>query len=144
MLEMLFHAHSGLRYLVLLSAVVAIAVLARGLFSGRPYGRPARIAAAAFTGLLYLQILLGIAMVALGYFYPSLLGHLFMMLLAAVVAQAAIVMGRKHPDPRRGHSLSLIGIVLALLLILGGIASIGRGPLERRDAPGTPGATEPA
>lgn len=142
MLEFLFHAHSGLRYLVLLSALVAIGVLAWGLTSGRPYGRPARIAASSFTGLLYLQMLIGIAMVALGYFYPSLLGHIFMMLLGAVAAQVLIIAGRKQANARKGYSLSLAGVVIALLLILGGIAAIGRGPFESRDGPGAPAADE--
>ncbi|HEU0052386.1 MAG TPA: hypothetical protein VFQ39_04380 [Longimicrobium sp.] len=132
MLNGLFHAHSGLRFLVLLAAVAAIVVLASGLISGRPYGRPARIATAVFTGLLDLQILLGIGMVAMGRFYPSLLGHITLMVLAAILAHALSVAGRKAPDAKRGHSLALIGVVSALVLIVLGIGAIGRGPFEMR------------
>ena len=62
MIETIFHAHSGLRFLVLLAAVAALVVQALGVFGRRAYGRPSRISMAAFTGLLDLQMLLGIAM----------------------------------------------------------------------------------
>lgn len=127
-----YHAHSGLRYLVLLAALVALVVLVRGLTGGRPYDRTARIAAAAFTGLLHLQVLLGILLVVLGIWYPALMGHVTMMILAAAAAQILTVWGKKEADPKRGHTLSLAGVGVALLLILGGIAAIGRHPLESR------------
>lgn len=135
MLNVLFQAHSGLRYLVLLAAVAAIVVLAWGWAARQPFGKPARIASAAFGGLLDLQIVLGLLMVALGLFYPSLMGHMTMMLLAAVSAHGLSVLARKQADPRRAHSMALIGVVLALLFIYLGIGSIGRGVLESRATP---------
>jgi heme A synthase len=143
MSDALFQAHSGLRFLVLLAAAAAIVVLALGMASRRPYERPARIATAVFTGLLDLQILLGIALVALGRFYPSVLGHITMMVLAAVLAHALSVAARKAPDARRAHSLALIGVAGALVLIVLGIGAIGRGPFEMRTGAGSaePGST---
>jgi heme A synthase len=135
-MQMLFQAHSGLRYLVLLAGVAAALVMAVGLFSRRAaYDRPARTAMAVFAGVLDLQIVLGIVLVALGVFYPSLMGHLTMMLLAAVAVHAASVLARKQGDPRRAYSLGLIGAALALLLIVLGIHAIGRGVFQSRPGP---------
>ncbi len=129
MINGIFHAHSGLRYLVLLAGVVALVVLAMGAFGRQPFGRASRICLAAFTGLLDLQILLGIAMVVMGCFYPALMGHLMMMILAAVAAHALSVYARKQGDPRRAHTIALVGVVLALGLIFAGIGAIGRSPV---------------
>jgi heme A synthase len=129
MINAIFHAHSGLRYLVLLAAVVALIVTALGTFGRKPYERPSRISMAAFTGLLDLQILLGIVMVVLGCFYPALMGHLMMMILAAAAAHGCSVYARKQADGRRAHTVALVGVVLALVLIVGGISAIGRSPV---------------
>jgi hypothetical protein len=135
MIDALFHAHSGLRFLVLLAAVVALVVQAMGLFGRRPYDRPSRLSMAAFTGLLDLQVLLGIALVALGCFYGPLMGHLMMMLLAAAAAHGCSVFARKQADGRRAHTVALVGVVLALLLIVVGIGAIGRSPVTSSGRP---------
>lgn len=135
MITLLFHAHSGLRFLVLLAAVVALVVQALGVFGRKPYGKPSRISMAAFTGLLDLQILLGVAMVVLGCFYSALIGHLMMMILAAVAAHGCKVFAGKQADARRAHAVSLVGVVLALGLIAGGISAIGRTPITSSGQP---------
>ena len=135
MIDALFHAHSGLRFLVLLAAVVALVVQAMGVFGRRPYDRPSRLSMAAFTGLLDLQVLLGIALVALGCFYGPLMGHLMMMLLAAAAAHGCSVFARKQADGRRAHTVALAGVVLALLLIVAGIGAIGRSPVTSSGRP---------
>ena len=124
----LYHAHSGLRYLVLLAAVVAIVVLGIGLATGRRLGAT-RAATAAFTGLLDLQVLLGLGLVLGGMLTARATGHLMMMVLALVVAHAASIMGGKAKDDKRELTVRLIGIVLALVLIASGIMAIGRGVL---------------
>lgn len=129
MINAIFHAHSGLRFLVLLAAVVALIVQALGVFGRQPYGRPSRISMAAFTGLLDLQVLLGIVMVVLGCFYGALMGHLMMMVLAAAAVHGCSVYARKQADGRRAHTVALVGVVLALALIVGGISAIGRSPV---------------
>jgi hypothetical protein len=53
MQTMLFYAHSGLRYLVLLAGVIALAVLLLGYLKRRPYAGASRGVAAAFMGLLH-------------------------------------------------------------------------------------------
>ena len=111
MLETIFHAHSGLRFLVLLGTVVALLVHALGVFGRQPYGRPSRISMAVFGRLLDLQILLGIVMVVLGCFYGALMGHLLMMVLAAVAAHACGGYAKKQADARRAHTVGLVGVV---------------------------------
>jgi vacuolar-type H+-ATPase subunit I/STV1 len=126
-MNILFQAHSGLRYLVLLVGVVALAYFVSGLATKRPVDKGVRILGAAFTGLLDLQILLGLAMVAMGRFYPQLIGHIVMMLLAATVTHVLLVVNRKRPTP--GYVLPLVAVAVALALLSGGIMAIGRGVL---------------
>jgi hypothetical protein len=129
MLTGLLHAHSGLRYLVLLAAVVTLVMAVAGLVTRRPYGKDIRIPATAFAGLLHLQVLLGFAVAVSGRFYPSLIGHIFLMLFAAVVAQVPLSVMRRRPPEARTHIPHLLSTVVALGLIWAGVAAIGRGLL---------------
>ena len=124
----LYHAHSGLRYLVLLAAVVTIVVLGYGLGTGRR-PRATRAVAASFTGLLDLQVLLGIGLAIGGMLTPRATGHLVMMVLAVIVAHVTSVMARRATDQRRELTVRLAGVVLSLVLIVGGIMAIGRSVL---------------
>lgn len=126
-MNFLFQAHSGLRYLVLLVGLVALAYFVSGLAMKRPVGKGVRILGSAFVGLLDLQGLLGLIMVAMGRFYPQLIGHIVMMLLAIAETHALLVINRKRPNP--GYVLPLIAVLVALALIAGGIMAIGRGVL---------------
>lgn len=124
-MRMLFYAHSGLRYLVLLMGLIAIAYFVFGLATKRPVDKSVRILGSSFVGLLDLQIVLGILLLATGWpFYPALWGHLVMMLLAAGLAHALLVVNRKRPNP--GYLLPLIAVAGAFVLIIGGILAIGR------------------
>jgi hypothetical protein len=124
-MRMLFYAHSGLRYLVLLMGLVAVAYFAYGLATKRPVDKSVRILGSSFVGFLDLQIVLGILLLGVGWpFYPALWGHLVMMLLAAGLAHALLVVNRRRPNP--GYLLPLIAVAGALLLIAGGILAIGR------------------
>lgn len=125
-MSFLFHAHSGLRYLVLLSALAAAGYFVYALATGRTAERPARVVTAVFVGFLDLQILLGLLLMVTGIYYPALMRHLMMMLLAAAVAHGASVAARRAPEVRRGLQIRLAGVVIALVLIVGGILSIGR------------------
>ena len=132
----LYHAHSGLRYLVLLAAVAALAALGYGLATGRGL-RVARVLPVAFTGLLDLQILLGIGLVLAGLFPDAAVGHLVMMVLAAVAAHASSILAQRSTDDRRALVLRLAGVALALVLIAGGVLALGRSVLG--SAPPTAG-----
>ena len=118
----LFAAHSGLRYLVLLAGLVAVVYFALGLAQKRPYTRAVRTVGAIFSGLMDLQILLGLILVAMGRYYPQLIGHIVLMVLAAVVVHVLLARNRKRPQP--GYALPLAGVVLGLALLVAGILAI--------------------
>ena len=139
-MNFLYQAHSGLRYLVLLTGVLAIVVLAISMSRPKPLGA-ARGLAAAFTGMLHLQVLLGLALVIGGIFYGALMGHLVMMILAVVAAQGSAILAKRTTDERKATTMRLGGIVVALLLIVVGIMAIGRNPLESRAV--TPAVASP-
>jgi len=127
-MNFLYHAHSGLRYLVLLAAVAAAVALAYSLATHRA-GGTARILARAFTGLLDLQVVLGIGLVIGGDFPDAVVGHLVMMVIAVVVAHGASIIAGRASTERREQVVRLVGIVLALGVIIGGIMALGRSVL---------------
>ena len=130
MLNGLLYAHSGLRYLVVLAGVVALAYSLFAVLTSRPYDRGIRAVAAAFSGLLQLQILLGFVLLVSGRFYPALIGHIFMMLAAAAAAQIPLSVLRRRPPEMRRPMPHLISTAIALLLIWAGVMAIGRGILD--------------
>lgn len=127
---MLLHAHSGLRYLVLLAGVLALLWALYGALTSRPYGKPMRILASSFAGLLHLQVLLGFAVLFTGRFSTALIGHFINMIMAAAVAQVVPSVMRRRPAEERTHLPHVWSAAVALALIVLGILSIGRGPLE--------------
>jgi hypothetical protein len=127
MLETMFWLHSNVRYLVLLAAVAAIVLAVLG------WRKPAaersgveRGTMAAFVGLLDLQVLLGLVLLALYPFYPALIGHIVMMALAAVAAHVGSVMARRREPARSAAPVRLVTVVIALVLVVGGIMAIQR------------------
>lgn len=124
----LFHAHSGLRYLVLLAGAASFLYSIVAAVTARPWDRGGRGLLTAFIGLLDLQVLLGLILVFLWPFYPALWGHIVLMVLAAVAAHFTSIMIRKRP-PEGSHLTAALGVVGALILIVGGISAIGRSVL---------------
>ena len=127
-MDILFHAHSGLRYLVLLAALAAMVALVYALATARAV-RASQLLAASFTGLLDLQVLLGLGLVIGGIFPDAVVGHLVMMVFAAVITHASSIVGQRASSERRELGIRLAGIVAALALIVGGIMAIGRSVL---------------
>jgi heme A synthase len=123
--DALFGMHSGVRYLVLLAGVVALAAAFASLRTGT-VNRAGRISYSVFVGLLDVQVLLGIGTLLARAFFPALIGHITMMLLAAVVAHGFAIALKRRPPERRTPVFQLAGVALALVLVVGGILSIGR------------------
>ena len=121
-MNILYHAHSGLRYLVLLVGIVAALVCLYGLATRRPVGA-ARGLTAAFTDL---QILLGLGLVLGGVYYGALIGHIVTIALAAAAAHVSSVMAKRSTDERRALTIRLVGVLLTLGLIAAGVMAIGR------------------
>lgn len=124
--NILFHAHSGLRYLALLAGLLAFGYSLVAMLRNQPWDRTGRILLMSFVGLLDLQVLLGLTLVFVWAFYPALWGHLVMMILAAVVAHVAAGMNKRRPPEARSHQVAVLGSAGALILIIGGITAIGR------------------
>lgn len=124
----MLHAHSALRFLILGMGFVCLVVFGLGVAQKKPFTRGARIVGTIFAGLTHLQAVLGLGLVAMGVYYPRLIGHIVMMLAAAVVLQVLLSRNRRAATP--GHVLPLIGTVAALLLMVGGTFAIGRHPFQ--------------
>lgn len=123
---MLFHAHSGLRYLVLLAGIAAIAYAVYGVATKRPYDKTMRILAAGYTGMVDLTALSGVAYMFSGVFYPQLGGHIVMMILAAVIAHVVSGVMRRRPMKERTFMPHVIGTAVSLGLVVAGILALGR------------------
>jgi hypothetical protein len=135
MANALFYAHSGLRFLVLVAALIAAAMMLWKRSSGQPFDSQGKAAITVFIAVLDLQFLLGFANLFTRPFYSGLIGHVVMMFAAVAAAHAVTVYGRKQADARRAHTICFAGIVLALVLIIGGIMAIRPSPFHM-----TPGA----
>lgn len=130
MLTGLLHAHSGLRYLILALGLVVLIVSLLGVIQKKPYSKVMRGTAAAFAGSLHLQVLLGFTLLVSGRFYPALIGHIFLLLVAAVVAQIPVSVLKRRPMEERTYMPHLVSTLVALGLIWAGVKSIGRELLQ--------------
>ncbi|RKH54847.1 hypothetical protein [Corallococcus aberystwythensis] len=135
-----FHLHSGLRYLVLLSGVIALAFFAFAVATKRPFDKVGRILGASYSGLLQLQVLVGIAVLVTRGYYPALIGHIVMMVLAVGAIQGPLGATRRRlkssgetpvgNEPRRAaptYVPVLVGTLVSLALVVGGILAIRPG-----------------
>lgn len=127
---MLFAAHSGLRYLVLLAGLFVVLQALAGILGKREYSTAMARLAAAFTGLLHLQVLTGVAVLFTRPFTTAIIGHLFLMLAAAAAAQLTGSVVKRRPRKEKSHGPHLVGAVLALGLVAAGVLAIGRGVLQ--------------
>jgi hypothetical protein len=127
MMAFMHGLHSGIRYLVLAAALAAIvaAVVGWKRAPGTPAGAE-RTVMLAFVGLLDLQVVTGLILLFLWPYYPALIGHIMMMVLAAIVAHAGSVMARRREPARNGAPLRVAAVVAALVLVIGGIMAIQR------------------
>ncbi|MDX1660299.1 MAG: hypothetical protein R3326_00800 [Gemmatimonadota bacterium] len=122
-MTILFHAHSGLRYLVLLVALIAVAWFLWGWLAKRPFERPGRIVMGVYVGLVDLQVLIGLVLFFAGRRPPGIHGHMGLMILAAVVLHVASAISKRKEGPAR-HGLPLAGSLLAATMIVAGILAI--------------------
>jgi heme A synthase len=132
---MLFYAHSGVRYLVLVAGVLTLGFALYGTVARRPYDPMMLRLARVFAASVHLQVLLGVALLLTGRFYPALIGHIAMMAFAAAVATLVPAVMRRRDPGARTWLPHVIGTVVALALIWLGVLAIGRSPLGM----GTPG-----
>lgn len=120
------YTHSGIRYLVLLLGVATLLYAMFGVATGRPYDRRMRVISVLFAGSLHLNVLVGLGLIFMGTFYPALIGHIFMMVGAAVVAQIVPSVMRRRVEEERTYLPHVVNTLVALALVVGGIMAIGR------------------
>ncbi len=123
-MTIVFYAHSGIRYLVLLVAVAALAYLLFGLATRRDFDKLAGALTGAYLGLLDLQVLVGVALYLLFPSRPALIGHAVMMLAAVTVGHVANIMNKRREQ--KSYGVAFGGVAVSLLLVGGGIMAIGR------------------
>ncbi|MGE0158457.1 MAG: hypothetical protein AB7T31_03540 [Gemmatimonadales bacterium] len=123
---MLLSAHSGLRYLVLLLGLAVVGYAAYGLIAKRPYDRRMRVLSLAFSGILDLQVLVGLVYLFTSTFYPQLAGHLTMMVLAVVITHVVSAVQRRRPPELRSYAPHVVATLVVLAIISFGIVAIGR------------------
>ena len=123
---MILNAHSGFRYLVILAGLIVIGYAAFGMVTGRPYDKTMRITSAVFTGLVDVTVLLGVVTLLSGTFYPALVGHITMMVLATIIAHVVSVVVKRRSEEERTYAPHLVGTLVVLGLIAAGIMAIGR------------------
>lgn len=135
MYSFLLNAHSGLRYLVLLAAVVVIIKSFVGWFGGTSYSKFDKILAPAYVGLMHLQLLLGLI---LYFFYSPFVTynmgnpaerywsveHIALMILAVAAAQIGRSISKKSNDPQVKFRFQTIFFGISILLILVALATM--------------------
>lgn len=122
----LFHAHSGFRYLVLLTGLLVILYALWGVVSKRPYDKTMRVLSLLFILSIDLTALLGISYLFVGTFYPQLGGHIVTMILAVVVAHVVSAVMKRRPVAERTYMPHVVGTAIVLGLVATGIIAIGR------------------
>jgi hypothetical protein len=122
----MIYAHSGIRYLALLFGVLTLLYAMYGTVAGRPYDKRMRVLSVLFAGSVHLNVLLGLGLIFMGTFYPQLIGHLFMMIGAAVVAQIVPSVMKRRPVEERTYLPHVVNSLVTLGLIVGGILAINR------------------
>ena len=110
---MLFYAHSGIRYMVILAGLAVVAYALVGVAGRRPYDPRMRVISGLFAMFLHLNVLLGLGLLFTRPFAPYLIGHISLMVFAAVAAQIVPSVMRRRPMEERTwlpHLISGVGI----------------------------------
>jgi len=112
--------HSLIRWLILTAGAVAIIRAAWGWSGTLNFARPDDLLGSVFTGLIDLNVLLGVVLLVLVWGTPNRppLWHPLMMILAAIVAHGTRMVGR---GVRARHLFQGIGFLVSFGLILVGI-----------------------
>jgi hypothetical protein len=129
-MNILFMTHSGVRWLILLVAAVAIVKFAIGWLKGGEFKGMDRGLVSAFSGLMDLQALLGIVFLLwnglAGAGFPLYrIEHAFVMILAATAGH--LPARWKNAEPKVRFRNSLFAVVGSLLLVLAGIVLLPGG-----------------
>ena len=132
-MEIILSLHSIVRWLIIIVALVTIIKFWIGWRSGQTFSSLDRGLSSGFTGLIDLQLLLGLIYLlwsglGAGAGFPSFrIEHMVLMLIAAVVAHLAVLWKKSEDKIRFRNSFfivvdTLIIILLGLALLPGGLS----------------------
>jgi hypothetical protein len=129
-LDIIQTIHSILRWVVVLVAVIAVIKFAAGWLAKQSYRSMDRGLMSGFTGLMDLQLLLGVILFILWWVEVDQLlrfrlEHALTMILAVAVAHLA-VRWRSEPDRIKFRN-NLIAIVVSMLLVVVGVFILPQG-----------------
>ncbi len=119
--------HSWLRYAVFLLGIAAFGYALRGMVKKRPYRKLMWDLASAFTVSLYVQIVIGFALIFATtnrFFTPELGLHMILTVVAAVLAQMTYSANRRRPREDRDYLTHVWGVGAAMVLVVAGILVI--------------------
>ncbi len=128
----LLHFHSGLRWLILVVAIIAIVKSLTGLVRRSEYKKMDKMMAVSFVGMMHLQLVTGLV---LYFFYSPFITydmndqtsrfwsveHITLMLFAVIVAQIGRSLGKKTQNVRAKFRFQSIFFLVSFLLMLWGI-----------------------
>lgn len=138
MYTFLLYTHSWLRWAVLIAGFVLIALSLTSWMSNRPYAKKDNILSASYTGLLHLQLLIGLLLYIVYSPYTQsafedfgaamkdaslrfwAVEHIALMILAVIAAQIGRSRSKKQP-PVTKHKTVAIFAIISMVLILAGI-----------------------
>lgn len=123
----LLHTHSGLRYLVLLMGIAVVVYAIRGATTRVPYDDRMRIMGGVFALLVHLNVFVGFAALFGRPFQPYVIGHILIMVFAAVSAQTVPSVMRRRPMEERTYLPHAVAAVVALGLVAAGILALPGG-----------------
>ncbi len=135
MYNFLLHAHSGLRYLVLLAAIVVIVKSIIGWLGNTPYTKFDKIIAPAYVGLMHLQLLIGLLLYfVFSPFVTYQMGdkvsrywsveHIALMIIAVVAAQIGRSISKKSSDAQVKFRFQTIFFGISILLVFVALATM--------------------
>jgi len=71
------------------------------------------------------SLLLGVAVLFTGRFYPQLGGHVVLMVFAAAVVHVISAVTKRRPPEQRTYGPHVVGTLVALVLVALGVVAIG-------------------
>lgn len=136
--SLLLAIHDDLRWLVLLSALVAVVAALSGLLGRRSFRPLGRVTGVVFISVMDLQFLLGLILCFLSpwvaQFWASPgaamkvkearffgMEHLVFMIVALALAHVGAARSKRASEPAKAYRTALVWFSLSLLLILAGI-----------------------
>jgi len=120
----LYHALSGIRYVVLVASMLALLFFLIETLRGKPFASPGPAILATLTGLVYLQVALASLLYASGGRSLGVLVNLGLMISVLAALHTTSFVRKRRPQPT-GYGISLVGVVVAASFVGIAISSTG-------------------